>query len=220
MVRVSFEGRHCRGYRPAHAFRREQKNGISNEPAPAHLSDEERALWTGFVRSITPLREATDTPEAPAPESEPVAPVTPVTPQSVNHPAPPVPEKKSPPLAPLGRRLRQRVGRGREPIDARFDLHGMTQTEAHAALRRFLHRAQVEGARTVLIVTGKGTGRSPDDRGDDAARDRGVLKRQVPLWLALPEFRALVIGFEEAHASHGGQGALYVRLRRPPSNMR
>jgi DNA-nicking Smr family endonuclease len=181
------------------------------------LSDEERALWTGFVRSITPLREAADTPEAPARESEPVALVAP---QPVSSHAPPALEKKSPPLAPLGRRLRQRVGRGREPIDARFDLHGLTQTEAHAALRRFLHRAQAEGARTVLVVTGKGTGKSLDARGNDAAPERGVLKRQVPLWLALPEFRALVIGFEEAHASHGGQGALYVRLRRSSSNMR
>jgi DNA-nicking Smr family endonuclease len=181
------------------------------------LSDEERALWTGFVRSITPLREAADTPEPPAQGGEPVAPIVPPPASNL---APPRPETKSPPLAPLGRRLRQRVGRGREPIDARFDLHGMTQTEAHAALWRFLHRAQAEGARTVLVVTGKGTGKSPDARGNDAAGERGVLKRQVPLWLALPEFRALVIGFEDAHASHGGQGALYVRLRRGSSNMR
>lgn len=184
------------------------------------LSDEERALWTGFVRSITPLREAADAPEAPPQESEPVAPVAPAAPRPAGNPVPPNLEKKSPPLAPLGRRLRQRVGRGREPIDARFDLHGMTQTEAHAALRRFLHRAQADGARTVLVVTGKGTGKGLDARGNDSAGERGVLKRQVPLWLALPEFRALVIGFEDAHASHGGQGALYVRLRRPSSNMR
>jgi DNA-nicking Smr family endonuclease len=98
--------------------------------------------------------------------------------------------------------MRQRVARGREPIDARFDLHGLTQADAHAALSRFLHAASARGARLVLIITGKGT------------RSEGVLKRQVPLWLALPEFRDLVIGFEEAHAAHGGEGALYVRLRR------
>ena len=176
------------------------------------LSDEEHALWTGFVRSITPLREAADTPEAPARESEPVAPVAPAAPRPVGNPAPPTPEKKSPPLAPLGRRLRQRVARGREPIDARFDLHGMTQTEAHAALRRFLHRAQADGARTVLVVTGKGR-EKPGSRGR-CAPERGVLKRQVPLWLALPEFRALVIGFEDGTCRHGGQGAIYVRMRR------
>jgi DNA-nicking Smr family endonuclease len=60
----------------------------------------------------------------------------------------------------------------------------------------------------VLVITGKGA-RAQDERGE-----RGVLKRQVPLWLKLPEFRAYVVGFEEAHIGHGGEGALYVRLRR------
>jgi DNA-nicking Smr family endonuclease len=81
----------------------------------------------------------------------------------------------------------------------------MTQGEAHVALVHFLHRAQRHGARFVLVITGKGT----------RAGDRGVLRRQVPLWLGLPEFRDAVVGFEEAHAAHGGEGALYVRLRRP-----
>jgi DNA-nicking Smr family endonuclease len=177
------------------------------------LSDEDRALWSGFARSITPLRQADRSAKpAVAPAAKPsdrgeVAlpgfhpqPIAPrgVPPHAIN----------SSPLAPLGRRLRQRVARGREPIDARIDLHGLTQTEAHAALRRFLGRARDEGARTVLIVTGKGSAA----RG--AAIERGVLRRQVPMWLALPEFRPLVIGFEDAHISHGGQGALYVRLRR------
>ena len=84
----------------------------------------------------------------------------------------------------------------------------MTQSEAHAALFRFLRRAQANGARIALVVTGKGASRS------DPARERGVLKRQVPLWLELPEFRPFVVGFEEAHVSHGGHGALYLRLRR------
>ena len=140
-------------------------------------------------------------------------------PRPVGNPAPPTPRKNRRRSRRSAGGCEQRVGRGREPIDARFDLHGMTQTEAHAALRRFLHRAQADGARTVLVVTGKGMGKSQDDR-NDAAPERGVLKRQVPLWLALPEFRALVIGFEDAHASHGGQGALYIRLRRASSNMR
>jgi DNA-nicking Smr family endonuclease len=115
---------------------------------------------------------------------------------------------KSPPFAPLGRRLKRKIARGREQIDARIDLHGLTQTEAHAALMRFLHRAQADGAGIVLVVTGKGS------QARDAAFARGVLKRQVPMWLALPEFRPLIVGFEDAHTGHGGQGALYVRLRR------
>jgi DNA-nicking Smr family endonuclease len=164
------------------------------------LSYEERVLWRTITKSVSPLpgrsveegeagSVATASPPIPkssAPSSKPAAP----------------PRPKAPPLQRLDRRMRQRVARGREPIDARFDLHGLTQADAHAALSRFLHAASARGARLVLIITGKGT------------RSEGVLKRQVPLWLALPEFRDLVIGFEEAHAAHGGEGALYVRLRR------
>jgi DNA-nicking Smr family endonuclease len=177
------------------------------------LSEEERALWTGFARSITPLRDVAEpSPAPPAAEESaggeaaaavPAVPAPAAQPDTGAH-------KKSPPLAPLGRRLRRRVARGREPIDDRIDLHGLTQAQAHAALLRFLRGAQAEGGRVVLVVTGKGTGRA--DR--DAADERGVLKRQVPLWLSLPEFRPFVLGFEDAHAGHGGQGALYVRLRR------
>ncbi len=87
-----------------------------------------------------------------------------------------------------------------------LDLHGRTQSAAHGALLRFLRKAQSDDARFVLVITGKGAG---DDRSE-----RGVLKRQVPLWLKLPEFRPYVGGFETAHAGHGGQGALYVRVRR------
>ena len=110
----------------------------------------------------------------------------------------------------MDRRLKQRVARGSEPIDARLDLHGYTQAQAHMALTAFLQRAQRDGARVVLIVTGKGGA-----RGDPLTpSERGVLKRQVPIWLALPEFRSIVLGFEAAHVGHGGEGALYVRLRR------
>jgi DNA-nicking Smr family endonuclease len=177
------------------------------------LSDEERALWSSFAHSIKPLQNAKPVmssakPSAAAPlkRSGDIAP----------HPQPrpsaervaPAAVAKSPPLTPLGRRLKHRVARGREPIGARLDLHGMTQTQAHDALLRFLRHAQHNGVRLALVVTGKGSG------GHDAAIERGVLRRQVPIWLALPEFRRLVVGFEDAHASHGGRGALYVRLRR------
>jgi DNA-nicking Smr family endonuclease len=183
------------------------------------LSDDEQTLWDGFTRAITPLRPKAKSPKRPAaPIAEPRAgkakakvaarPVAKVPPPSPVQ-SPPTPSP--PPLAPLGRRMKQRVARGREPIDARIDLHGMTQAQAHAALLRFLHRAQADGIRTVLIVTGKGSRQTPDG----AERERGVLKRQVPLWLALPEFRPLIVGFDDAHVGHGGEGARYVRLRRP-----
>jgi DNA-nicking Smr family endonuclease len=175
------------------------------------LSDEEQALWSGFARSITPLRRAKNAGKAVARDNRPTAKPDKVqiakAPEVRIAPA----QAKTPPLAPLGRRLKQRVARGREAIDARIDLHGMTQAQAHAALLVFLQRSQAEGARMALIVTGKGAGRS--DR--DPMAVRGVLKRQVPIWLSLPEFRAFIVGFEDAHIGHGGEGALYVRLRRP-----
>jgi DNA-nicking Smr family endonuclease len=113
----------------------------------------------------------------------------------------------APPLAPLGRRERSQLSRGRKEIDARIDLHGMTQTRAHHALSNFLQRAHRDGLTFVLVITGKG-------RTTAAQSERGVLRRQVPQWLSLPEFRSLVVGFEEAHIGHGDEGALYVRIRR------
>jgi DNA-nicking Smr family endonuclease len=179
------------------------------------LSEEEQALWRGFARSIKPLRRlrdaaperaadaaAADQRKSPAPAS------TPGAFPRVKASAAPLPPK-TPPLAPLDRRLKQRVARGRETIDLRIDLHGYTQARAHSALLAFLQRAQREGARLALVVTGKGAARS-----EQHGAARGVLKRQVPIWLALPEFRPFVLGFEVAHIGHGGEGALYVRLRR------
>ena len=174
------------------------------------LSDEEKALWSGVVRSVAPLRAKkvrSAVPQvAPTPRGETSSPLP--EPTHTAKPAPPL-KAKPLPLAPIDRRFKQRVARGRDEIEARIDLHGMTQREAHAALFQFLCRAQSDGRRLALVVTGKGT------RARDATHERGVLRRQVPLWLALPEFRPFVVGFDEAHVSHGGEGALYVRLRRP-----
>lgn len=167
------------------------------------LSYDERVLWTTVTKSVAPMHgalpdvtEAAPAAESPAPRRAPLAP----------GPAAPPPAKAPPPLQPLDRRTRQRVARGQAQIDARIDLHGLTQAEAHAALSRFLHAAGARGARLVLVITGKGA--------RSGGGERGVLRRQVPQWLALPEFRPLVIGFEDAHVAHGGEGALYVRLRR------
>jgi DNA-nicking Smr family endonuclease len=91
-------------------------------------------------------------------------------------------------------------------------LHGYTQSQAHDALKHFLRAAQAKGASVALIITGKG--KKDWGIGGDDARGEGVLKRAVPLWLKLPEFRDYVIGFEQASIGHGGEGALYVRLRK------
>ncbi len=118
---------------------------------------------------------------------------------------PPVPR----PPAGLERQARLGLRRGSLAIEARIDLHGMYQDEAHAALTGFLLRARAAGHAHVLVVTGKG---GPDFR--DAFSERGVLRRSVPHWLRGPDLHGIVLGFEEAAQHHGGSGALYVRLRR------
>lgn len=174
------------------------------------LSAEELALWESVAKQARPLRKR------PRAEKitieiveEPTVAVTRSAPPPKASPAPrkaPAAPPAPPPLAPLGRRERSQLSRGRKEIDARLDLHGMTQTRAHRALSDFLHRAQADGMTFVLVITGKGkTG---------SEFERGVLRRQVPQWLSLPEFRGVVVGFEEAHIGHGGGGALYVRVRR------
>src|ERR1700683_1429409 len=185
------------------------------------LSDEERDLWSGLTRSVTPLRRPGRMAARSEGSGKPIAEKAHAPPPGrldrlrALVPEPPKPAKP-PALVPLGRRLKQRVARGRDPIDARIDLHGHTQKQAHAALFRFLQRAQADGARIVLVVTGKGGGRGQRELGSEP----GVLKRQVPMWLSLPEFRPFIVGFEDAHVGHGGEGALYVRLRRPSATQR
>jgi DNA-nicking Smr family endonuclease len=172
------------------------------------LTYEERVLWTTVTKVIAPLRVgarlAPDADSEPASErakpARQVGPKRASPPLAPQKPAPPLP---APPLAPLGRRMKRGVARGKQAIDARLDLHGLTQSEAHADLLRFLRNAHARDARLVLVITGKGRGGEP-----------GVLRRQVPQWLGLPEFRAFVVAFEDAHIAHGGEGALYVRVRR------
>src|ERR1700730_3299913 len=172
------------------------------------LGEEERALWEGVAKQVKPLRKrsrlakphATELPTEASAAAKPASgpkPHLPVQPAGAKKPAAP----------PLGRRERAKLSRGRMEIDARLDLHGMTQIRAHRALFGFLQRAHHQGLTFVLVITGKG-------KMGVAEAERGVLRRQVPQWLALPEFCSLVVGFEEAHIGHGGEGALYVRIRR------
>jgi DNA-nicking Smr family endonuclease len=187
---------------------------IPELPAPPRrkrsLTEEERALWESVAKQIKPLRKkprAAKAEEAEAPAlPKPALSARPHPPAKIPRRPKPEPPPAAPPLAPLGRRERSQLSRGKKQIDARLDLHGMTQTRAHHALSGFLQRAHHDGLTFVLIITGKGK--------MGAESERGVLRRQVPHWLSLPEFRALVVGFEEAHIGHGGEGALYVRIRR------
>ena len=167
-------------------------------------------MWESVARQAKPLRTKRPVGSPPAVEvGAEMRLVTKAVPQLELNPvarSSPLVKPAVPPLAPLGRRERLKLSRGRKEIEARLDLHGMTQGRAHRALSAFLHRAHSEGLTFVLIITGKGKVGSESER--------GVLRRQVPQWLSQPEFRGLIVGFEEAHVGHGGAGALYVRIRR------
>jgi DNA-nicking Smr family endonuclease len=174
------------------------------------LTADEEHLWSLVARTVRPLRLS----KKPAIEARHKAGVRhatrPVTDRATVEPrvaGSPQRAARVPALSPFLRKERQKLARGNAAIDARIDLHGMTQAEAHGALRKLLHRSQASGAKFVLVITGKGA--------PGASRsDRGVLRRQVPMWLALPEFRRYVLGFDVADTGHGGEGALYVRLRK------
>ncbi|MEW5963569.1 MAG: Smr/MutS family protein [Pseudomonadota bacterium] len=206
-----------------------RRRGPPDGERPA-LTDEDRALWEHAARTMQPVRRAkprvddrqTVPPEMPRPETDPMR----ATGRALNlgsspRPLAGEPAKKprpAPELAPFDRKVARRLGRGTVPIEARLDLHGMRQSEAHAALRSFLLGCQSRGLRWVLVITGKGVA-SRLDPGDESGfvpghgREVGVLRRSVPRWLAEPELRAIVVSYETASLRHGGEGALYVHLR-------
>ncbi len=156
---------------------------------------EDSALWEAVAQTATPLRPKPvavfDKPPAPRK----IAPAATVR--------PPASSPKAPRPAAIDRRTARRIARGAIALDARLDLHGLTQAEAHRRLLQLLEDVQEAGGRIVLVITGKGT-----------LGGGGVLRRMLPGWLASPRFRSLVAGFEEAHRNHGGAGAFYIRVRR------
>lgn len=176
------------------------------------LSPEDRALWERVTSTATPLHphkplpapeDPEETVQKPAGNTRKAARTATLIPSPKKPLKPPAP----PPLAPLERKTRRKLVRGTHQVDSRIDLHGLTQHEAHDRLRGFLYHAQSRGHKLVLVITGKGGGGGYMD-------ERGVLRRSVPQWLAMPDLRHIVLGYEEAHLAHGGSGALYVRLRR------
>ncbi|MEL7544218.1 MAG: Smr/MutS family protein [Pseudomonadota bacterium] len=208
------------------------------KPMPSRgrpLHPEESRIWRQVTDSVTPLSDRAITSPGDdfaemmrqhdlSPPARPVRSGQPAGGESV--PATRrqmLPPAASQPVASLGtfesKRFRQ-LSRGSVGIDATLDLHGLRQHEAHGALRRFLVQAQARGARYVTVITGKGS-RAGDNREETdtwgtwgAPRERGVLRRVVRQWLEDAEFRSLVVSYTTAPRHHGGEGALYVHVRR------
>ncbi len=183
------------------------------------LSPEERILWSKVAKSTRPLpqhmaemkaldvfmaeqqadEEARRVPPAASPKAPPA------------HQALPMPQKPQPVASkhhPLERPVKRKIAKGRLALEARIDLHGLYQDEAHDLLLDFLVRAHMRGLRHVLVITGKGSSMGSE----------GALKRAAPLWFSKPDFRYLISSYETAAQHHGGDGALYIRLARRPGD--
>lgn len=158
------------------------------------LTPEERKLWFRVARTVrlAPGKTIEDEPEHPA---DAVAAPRAAAP---SEPPPPPRQRPSPPEDLSGQR---KIRRGQSEIDARLDLHGHTQDTAHRELVEFLLRQAANGARCVLVITGKGRLGS------------GVLRARLFDWIADPELRPFIAGYATAHPRHGGAGATYIFLR-------
>ena len=178
--------------------------------------DDDAALWEKFAESAAPLKRGRARAAAPKPGkiTAPVPKETPQVPRPTQQAPKPLPKPAHVPrAAPLDRQTSRQLDKGRLEVEARLDLHGMRQRDAHAQLRRFLKTAQARGLRHVLVITGKGAEQTAS-KSFYEEDERGVLRNAVPHWLAEPEFAALVVSFSPAPRRLGGEGALYVRLRR------
>jgi DNA-nicking Smr family endonuclease len=167
------------------------------------LDVEDLRLWSVVASTVRPLRPPPHRPAAP-----PASVTTSATakPGPKASPSPPAAKRAVKPAAPspasVEAALHRRLERGREALAARIDLHGLGHDAARAALTRFIERSVAQEWRAVLVITGKG------------ARGDGLLRRHAPDWLAAAPIRQHVAGFSEAHRRHGGEGALYVALKR------
>jgi DNA-nicking Smr family endonuclease len=176
------------------------------------LSSDDIGLWRRAMRDVAPLRgrallpERDDEPATPDRGHLARAPID-AGEMSAVRTKPLLQQPRQPPLdtfAGVDRSSAERLQRGRYPIEARLDLHGMTQAEAHRALAGFVAGSRAIGRRVVLVITGHGR------------TSGGILKAAAPRWLHEPELRRHVLAITPAKPRDGGAGALYLLLRKAP----
>lgn len=215
--------------------------GSSRKGRRPALSAEDRSLWDHVAASVEKGRSGKPrVPDVEPPQIDQPEEATPPARASLHRgqtrtprterpakreaaPLPPSPLPRSASAAAevpgVDRRKARRIATGAIEIEARLDLHGMTQSAAHARLIGFVQSAAAKGMRTVLVITGKGGARQQPPSGGAwwESEEIGILRRSVPRWLAEAPLRAVVIGCQPAAPRHGGEGALYVLLRRGKS---
>jgi DNA-nicking Smr family endonuclease len=153
------------------------------------INAEDRQLWEKVLATVSPLKARR--PSIPPLYRE----------EFRLELSPPPTPQKSVHLSKLDQPTHKKITKGKVELEKRIDLHGLTQEEAYAYLINFLTHAYHHNIRYCLIITGKGSASG------------GVLKQNVPRWLATPTFRLYVSAYDEASRQHGGAGAIYVRLR-------
>jgi len=189
--------------------------------APAAPTPDGEALWARIAAGVKPLpgrhknknRGAAETaargedgaekgaPDTPQKAVRRAAAAPPGAPPPARDPGPELSHTSHPGLdKATATKLRQ----GKLAIDGVLDLHGMTQQRAHAALGHAVENAHHAGRRVLLAITGKGA----------ASEGGGVLRRMAPRWLNEPELRRHVLAFCRARPKDGGDGALYVLIKR------
>ena len=184
------------------------------------LGDDERALWdevTRHVRRLKASKADVAPPSAIARSRKNTGALPPASPVAQVPAAKPA--RRTPAGFGVDGATAERLRRGKIEPDARLDLHGLTQAQAHARLFTFVRRGHEGGARCLLVITGKGApvSKAADDLRPFVMPERpkaGVLRTLVPRWLAEEEMRSFVVGVQAAHQRHGGAGAVYVYLRR------
>jgi DNA-nicking Smr family endonuclease len=189
------------------------RGGRNTPPVP------DFGLWTTVTETVLPLKRGhrrwsarrvvvespLPLPPAQSPAPKPVPRIAMPSYQPAGTPG-------KPPIGVIEPRLRQKLGRGRVPIDGTLDLHGMRQDEAFVALIRFVRARVGQGDRTILVITGKGLKKVNGD--PTTIVERGVLRSMLPIWLTSPELAPYVSGWDQSAQGHGGEGAWYVRLKR------
>ena len=188
------------------------------------VTADEAELWEHATQSLAPLkgkpRVGSKVPPGATTKTAPKPPTRATEkrlPPPAPKPRPPAAASRNPaPLADLHRRAVRHIAAGKVRIEARLDLHGLRQSEAHEQLRAFLFDASARGLKTVLVITGRGGDGNDADHLAKALGEpqRGVIRRNLPQWLGQADLRTVVLGYAAASNRHGGEGAVYVQLRK------
>lgn len=186
---------------------------------PRGLSEAEAAAWeqvAATVKRLDPLslraraasRSETATPAKPLTAPPPVQPKKARMAPARTPPAPPPPKPR--PEGNLDSQWDRRLKAGSVSPDLTLDLHGYGLDAAYNRLMGGVAQARAVGARTILLIAGKSRPVDPADRGTK----RGAIRAKVLDWLAASEHHSAIAAVRRAHIRHGGEGALYIVLRR------